>query len=201
MDHSVIGQLLEQYGYLAVLVGALLEGETILLIAGFAAHRGYLDLGLVICVAAAGGFLGDQGFFWLGRLRGRAVLARWPKLQVHSGKVNALLERHHSWIIVGIRFIYGLRTAGPILIGMSEVGALRFAAFNLIGAILWASLIGGAGYLFGQALELMLGNIRRYEELALAALVAVGILAWAYQRSRVRRQEAANDTHPQPPPS
>jgi membrane protein DedA with SNARE-associated domain len=191
MDHSLVGQLLQQYGYLAVLVGALLEGETILLIAGFAARRGYLDLGGVIAVAATGGFLGDQGFFWLGRLRGNAVIARWPKLQSHSGKVNALLARHHAWIIVGIRFMYGLRAAGPILIGMSEVGALRFAAFNLIGAILWAVLIGGAGYLFGQALELVLGNIRRYEELAFAALVAVGILAWVYQRARARRRDDA----------
>jgi membrane protein DedA with SNARE-associated domain len=190
-ESSLVGQLLQQYGYLAVLVGALLEGETILLIAGFASHRGYLDLGGVIAVAAAGGFLGDQGFFWLGRLRGNAVIVRWPKLQLHSRKVNALLERHHTWIIVGIRFMYGLRVAGPVLIGMSEVGALRFAVFNLIGAILWAVLIGGAGYLFGQALELALGNIRRYEELALAALVAVGILTWAYHRFRARRLDGS----------
>ena len=53
---------------------------TILLIAGFAAHRGYLDLVGVVAVAATGGFLGDQAFFWLGRLRGKAVLLRWSKL-------------------------------------------------------------------------------------------------------------------------
>jgi len=194
MDHSLLAQLLQQYGYLAVLAGAFLEGETILLIAGFAAHRGYLDFGGVVAVAAAGGFLGDQTFFWLGRLRGKAVLARWPKLlQMHAGKVNALLARHHSWIIVGIRFMYGLRVAGPVLIGMSEVGALRFAAFNLTGAILWAALISGAGYLFGQALELVLGNIRRYEELALAALVAVGILLWGYHRFRAWKRERSTE--------
>jgi membrane protein DedA with SNARE-associated domain len=191
VESSLIAQLLQQYGYLAVLVGAILEGETILLIAGFASHSGYLNLGGVVAVAAAGGFLGDQAFFWLGRLRGNRVIARWPKLQAHARKVNTLLERHHSWIIVGIRFMYGLRVAGPVLIGMSGVGPLRFAAFNLIGAILWAALIGGAGYLFGQALELMLGNIRRYEELALAALVAVGILTWLYQRSRARKQSGS----------
>ena len=191
MESSLVAQLLQQYGYLAVLVGAILEGETILLIAGFASHRGYLNLGGVVAVAAAGGFLGDQAFFWLGRLRGKAVIARWPKLQLHASKVNALLERHHSWIIVGIRFMYGLRVAGPVLIGMSGVAPLRFAAFNLIGAILWAVLIGGAGYLFGQALELVLGNIRRYEELALAGLVAVGILTWMVQRSRARKQSGS----------
>jgi membrane protein DedA with SNARE-associated domain len=188
MDHSLLAHLLQQYGYLAVLAGALLEGETILLIAGFAAHRGYLDFGGVVAVAAVGGFLGDQAFFWLGRLRGKTVLVRWPKVRMHAGKVNALLARHHAWIIVGIRFMYGLRVAGPVLIGMSEVGALRFAAFNLAGAVLWAALISGAGYLFGQALELVLGNIKRYEELALAAVVAVGILMWGYHRFRARKK-------------
>ena len=50
----------------------MLEGETILLIAGFASHRGYLNLGGVSPWRQTGGFLGDQGFFWLGRLRGNA---------------------------------------------------------------------------------------------------------------------------------
>ncbi len=188
MEHSLVAEFLQQYGYLAVLVGTVLEGETILLIAGFAAHSGYLNIGLVVAVAAAGGFAGDQAFYWLGRLRGNAVIARWPKLQRHARKVNTLLERHHSWIIVGIRFMYGLRVAGPVLIGMSDVPPLRFAAFNLIGAILWAALIGGAGYLFGQAVELVLGNIRRYEGLALAAVAAVGILFWLFQRARAKRK-------------
>ena len=42
-------QLLTDYGYWAVFVGSLLEGETILILAGFAAHRGYLSLPLVMC--------------------------------------------------------------------------------------------------------------------------------------------------------
>lgn len=185
-ETSLAGQLLQQYGYAAVLIGALLEGETVLLMAGFAARRGYLDPATVVAVAVAGGFLGDQAFFWLGRVRGERVIARWPPLQVHAQQVNALLERHHTWIIVGIRFMYGLRVAGPVLIGMSGVGALRFAALNLAGAVLWAGTIGETGYLFGQALELVLGDVRRYELAALALLAAVGIGVWISCRPRKR---------------
>ena len=36
-----LAALVTQYGYAAVAVGCLLEGETVLLLAGFAAHRGY----------------------------------------------------------------------------------------------------------------------------------------------------------------
>ncbi|MDD2409055.1 MAG: hypothetical protein PHF02_09530, partial [Tepidiphilus sp.] len=59
--------LVSQYGYLAVFVGCFLEGETILLLASYAARRGYLDPWLVWAVAAFAGTLGDLFFFWLGR--------------------------------------------------------------------------------------------------------------------------------------
>jgi membrane protein DedA with SNARE-associated domain len=60
-------QLLADHGYLAVLIGSLLEGETILVLAGFAAHQGHLSLPLVLAIAFVGGTFGDQIFFWLGR--------------------------------------------------------------------------------------------------------------------------------------
>ena len=55
-------QLLTDYGYLAVFAGSLLEGETILVLAGFAAHQGYLSLELTVAIAFVGGTLGDQVF-------------------------------------------------------------------------------------------------------------------------------------------
>lgn len=51
--------LIAAHGYWALALGAFLEGETILVLAGVAAHRGYLDLRLVILVAFAGSLLGD----------------------------------------------------------------------------------------------------------------------------------------------
>ena len=69
--------LLATYGNLAVAVGTFLEGETILLMAGFAAHCGYLDLSKVILVAW-GGLLGDQFYFFLGQRYGDRILARFP---------------------------------------------------------------------------------------------------------------------------
>jgi len=69
VDYSTIRGLIDHYGYLAVFVGTILEGDTVLMLAGFAAHRGYLSLPLVLGAAALGGFLGDQFWYWLGRTR------------------------------------------------------------------------------------------------------------------------------------
>jgi membrane protein DedA with SNARE-associated domain len=52
--------LVEQYGYAAVFVGALAEGESVLLAAGFAAHRGLLHLPTVVATAAVAATIGDQ---------------------------------------------------------------------------------------------------------------------------------------------
>jgi membrane protein DedA with SNARE-associated domain len=65
-----VAALVQDYGYYAVFVGALLEGETVLAMAGYAAFEGYLKLERVILIAAIGGFLGDQFFFYLGGCAG-----------------------------------------------------------------------------------------------------------------------------------
>lgn len=67
---------------------------------------------------------------------------------------------------------------------MGRVEAVRFLFLNFIGATLWAPLIAGAGYLFGEALELLLHDIHRYEKLILAAFICFGLGAWAVRRLR-----------------
>lgn len=184
MEALNLQQLIEQYGYLAVFIGALLEGETVLVIAGFLAHEGYLSILLVLGIAALGGFIGDQFFFTLGRLRGRQFLARFPSIQARAARVETLVVRYQNWLIILIRFMYGLRVAGPVMLGMTKVSHVRFAIVNLIGAIIWAVLIGGAGYLFGQAVSMFLHDARHYEALALATLILLGIGVWLYRRHR-----------------
>jgi membrane protein DedA with SNARE-associated domain len=184
MEPSHLQDLIQHYGYLAVFIGTLLEGETVLIMAGFAAHRGYLDLGWVVAVAAVGGFAGDQVFFMVGRARGRQVLARFPAIQAQSARVEQLVNRYHTWLIIGVRFMYGLRIAGPVLLGMSDVSYLRFAVLNLLGALIWATLIGGAGYLFGHAVELFLEDAKRYEAVVLGLILLGGIGVWLYRKTR-----------------
>ena len=168
-------QLLADYGYLAVFAGSLLEGETILVLAGFAAHQGYLSLQVVLAIAFAGGTLGDQIFYWLGRTWGQALLDRLPRSEDRVAQVKKLLERHDAPLIVGIRFMYGLRIIGPIAIGTTDVSPWRFAGFNMLGAAIWAPLVAGAGYLFGDALGLLDVDVKHFESVVLALIVGVAV--------------------------
>jgi len=173
-----IAGLIHSYGYAAVGLGAFLEGETVVLAGGAAAFHGYLALHAVIAVAALASFLGDQAFFCLGRRYGTLLTARFASLQPRAARVSALLERHHVPLILAVRFMYGLRIAGPVAIGMSKVHWRRFFALNLTGAVAWASIVAGLGYGLGQGLAVALGSFDRDEMWLLAALLLPAALWW-----------------------
>lgn len=177
--------LIAQYGYLALLLGTVAEGETVLVLAGYAAHEAYLDLGWVVVVASLGGFAGDQAYFWMGRRQAPWVFRRFPALRARVDRVQGYLRRFEAWVIVGIRFMYGLRIAGPIVIGASGVSAWRFALLNGVGACLWAVLFASAGYWFGPAMVTALEQGSGLARIiaAVAGLVLAG-LWWRRRRGR-----------------
>jgi membrane protein DedA with SNARE-associated domain len=182
-----LAALIQTYGYPAVFAGTLLEGETVLALAGLAAHRGYLALPSVIAIAALGGFLGDQIYFLIGRRSGARVLARFPRLAPGIARIQRLLERHGAPIVVLVRFLYGLRAVGPIAIGMTGMHWAQFAALNALGAAVWATLFASLGYLVGEALTRVLGDLQRIEVALFAAVAIAGLAAALIVRARRRR--------------
>ncbi len=184
--------LIETYGYLALLIGTFLEGETILVVAGFAAHQGYLKLPWVIVCAFAGTLVSDQLFFLLGHKKGRRVLTRWFSWEKRAQKVQALLDRYQVLVVLGFRFLYGLRNVTPFVIGASGFNPRRFLVLNILGAALWSVVVGCGGYLFGHVLETILQDFKKYELWALTGLIVGGLVLWVGSLIvRYRRQAQA----------
>ncbi|HYR36583.1 MAG TPA: DedA family protein, partial [Burkholderiales bacterium] len=155
-----MSELIAQFGYFAVFVGTFLEGETVLALGGVAAAYGYLSLPGVMAVAVLGAFLGDQTAFFIGRRYGRRLIARFPALAARAPRVQALIRRWDAPAVIVLRFLYGLRIAGPIVIGTCGISPWRLAFFNFIGTLLWAPLVAGIGYVAGQALEHWIGRLK-----------------------------------------
>lgn len=190
-------ELVSTYGYLAVLIGTFLEGETILVIAGFLCHREYLQLPGVIAAAFIGTVAGDQLFFHLGRRSGLQGLAARPRWMPRAMRVRRLIVRHQIWLILGFRFLYGLRTITPFMLGASHIRPMRFLAFNVVGAFVWACAFGSLGYALGQTLHAMLADIKRYELIVAVLLVCVLLTAllMRWRRSvKGERSEASPGT-------
>ena len=178
-----LATLIAAHGYWILALGCLVEGEAVLVLAALAAHRGYLNPVAVVTIAAACGFASNQFCFWLGRRHGTALLQRWPALATHSAQIRRLIGRHASLAAFAVRFAYGIRIAGPMLIGATSMPALRFAVLNALSAIAWALLVGGIGWLFGEAAEKIFGHLAHVEGWLFAVLI-VALVAWRLLRHR-----------------
>lgn len=178
--------LVANFGYIAVFIGTFLEGETVLALGGVAAAHGYLAFWAVVATAVVGGFLGDQACFFIGRRYGRRILARYPRLAARAPRVQALLARWDAGAVILLRFCYGLRIAGPIVIGTLHVSPWRLALFNLIGVLIWAPLVAGVGFLAWGAIEHWLGRLRHAQLGFLMMAVLALTVVWAAARWRRR---------------
>ena len=180
--------LLHKYGYLAVFIGTFLEGETILVMAGFFAERGYLDIFVVAIVAALGAYIGHVFWFFMGRRYGVKLLDRFPKMKQHFGRGIRLFERYGATAIIITQWLYGLRITCAVIIGISRISVLKFLIFEAISVAIWAVAISAAGYFFGAAVERVLGRAAHIEKYGLIILVVAAIGVWGYHKWKERRE-------------
>src|SRR5437867_9881699 len=183
--------LLHKFGYYAVFIGTFLEGETILVMAGFFAERGYLEIVAVMLVAAAGAYVGHVFWFWLGRTQGVKLLDRFPRMKKHFGKGIRIFERYGAPAIFITQWLYGLRITCAVIIGISKISTVKFLVYEAITCIIWAIIIASAGYVFGTAVERILGRAAHIERYGLIVLVAVGLGVWLYHRWKEKRENDA----------
>lgn len=168
--------LIVQYGYLALFIGTFLEGETILIIAGYLAQDGILDLPLVILAALLGSFGGDQTFFFIGHFKGTSFLDKRTSLHLKAAKAFKMLHRHQIAVILGFRFLYGIRNVTPFVIGSSGYSPLRFFVLNFIGALVWAISFACFGYHLGTMAEALLDDVEHYEKLAFGVVCVIALV-------------------------
>ena len=179
--------LLHHFGYLAVFVGTFLEGETILVLAGFLASRGDLSIYVTLAVAAAGSWIGHVFWFWLGRRYGASLVRRFPRFERQIGRSLGLIERYGVSAIFLTQYLYGLRIASAVVFGLSRIRQRTFLIVQAVSCVVWACLIGLLGYFFGRAVERMLGEAEEIEKWAILFILLVGTGIYLYHRLRERR--------------
>ncbi len=145
---------LDQYGYLALLVGTFFEGETAILVASSLIYRGLFDFPITILVAFLGSFISDWIYFLIGRLNGKYFLAKRPGLQVKVEPVAKFFRKHQLQILFSYRFLYGFRIIIPLIVGMSGLSPARYLFYSTLTGLMWATLVSTAGYWVGRLLNL-----------------------------------------------
>lgn len=187
-----IVDLLARYGYAVVFVGVFLEnagvpvpGETALLAGAALAHSGRLSLVWVIVTAIGGATLGDNLGFWIGRRGGRSLAERYGGrvglTRARLALFDRFFVRHGAKTVFIARFVTGLRVVGAVLAGGSGMSWRTFLFYNATGAIVWATVVGTAGYLLGQSwavLEQWIGRTSLAGLAVVLVLTAIIIARW-----------------------
>mgnify|MGYP001087575378 CR=1 FL=1 len=182
--------VVRDYGYLALFIGTFLEGETILLVAGFLAFSGQLDLHMCILTAFLGSLSGDQTAFYIGRFKGKQFVESRPKWKCRVQRVHQMLERFHEVLILTFRFFYGLRNLTPFILGTTDISGLKFFVLNAIGAAIWALTFGYAGFFFGTVVASVLKDVHHIEMIILIVAACAGLLIWYLKRRKRLKAEA-----------
>ena len=146
------------YLVIALIVAAdsvfpILPGETAVMTGGILAANGHMILPLVILAAFAGGVIGDNGSYWIGRVLGARARRRFfssDKALRRLAWAETQLELRGGPIILAARFIPGGRTATMFSAGSLEMPWRRFIAADALAAGVWALYATGIGYLGGE---------------------------------------------------
>jgi len=201
----MLSHFFARYGYWVIFLGVMLEnaglplpGETVLLFGGFLAFQGKVRMPAVVGAAIAGATLGDSLGFLIGRYGGTALVEgtvrRYGWLRARYDAAHQLFLRYGHWAVFTARFIAGLRVFSGILAGVLLMPYPRFLFFNFTGAVCWAFVIGGAGFMFGSSWERVASFLAQVDRavlvIALGLAAAVTVLHWMRVRKRAPRRQA-----------
>lgn len=154
-----------------------LPGDSLLFLSGILAAGTVLDLSGLLITYVVAAFLGYQLNYILGRNLGFPLIYRHFSGTITERHLEKSRDFYRRWgnlaITIG-RFVPVIRTIIPFLAGISHMNVRSFTVYNILGALLWPSVVCGFGYLCG-----ILPWIDAYREgilLLVSALFTLGIL-------------------------
>lgn len=136
-------------------VGFFLPGDSLLFTAGFLASQGYLHIVPLMILSFVAAVAGDSVGYAFGRRVGPAIFRREDSLLFHKDHIErarVFYERHGGKAIILARFMPIVRTFAPILAGVGRMRYGMFAAYNIIGGLLWTIGLSGLGYFLGNTI-------------------------------------------------
>jgi len=181
------------YGLMAVvfaetglLIGFFLPGDSLLITAGLFAAKGDLDIRFLVPSLILSAIAGNATGYAIGKRTGKALYSRPDSLlfrREHLQMTHDYYEKHGGITIILAQFIPILRTFAPVVAGVAEMGYTRFAAYNVVGAILWVASMTLAGYALGSIVP----NIEQRIHYVVAVVIAISLLPPAIAWFRRRR--------------
>ncbi|MGE4798828.1 DedA family protein [Yersinia hibernica] len=173
-----------------LVVTPFLPGDSLLFVAGALASLPSNDINVHVMVAlmVTAAILGDAINYTIGRVFGEKLFSN-PDSKIfrrsYLDKTHQFYEKHGGKAIILARFVPIIRTFAPFVAGMGKMSYRHFAAYNVIGALVWVLLFTYAGYLFGNV-PIVQNNLK----LLIVVIIVVSILPGVFEVWRHRRAAA-----------
>ena len=200
MAHPIV-ELIAQYGLLLVFINVLVEqaGAPVpavptMIVAGALAQADRLPLGGVLLVAVVACLLADFAWYAAGRHFGGGVMRTLCRISLSPDSCVKQSElRFQRWrggVLLLAKFVPGLSTVAPPLVGAMGLRPAPFALFDGLGSLLWVGVAVCLGYVFANQIDYVLGALASAGSVALlllGCLLAIYIVAKWWQRHRLLR--------------
>jgi membrane protein DedA with SNARE-associated domain len=177
-----------RYGLWAVFLGATLEGDVSVILAGVLAHLGFFSLPGAIVTGACGGIVADVACYVIGRTHAAAI--RDSAIYRRVGPfVERLAQRIGPGEVALARFLYGTRVASMLVWGMYALPVVRFAVLDVIGCTLWSIVLSSLGFVTSSSAAMLIGKFKRAERwLLVSVLLATGAVIASHRLARRLRR-------------
>ncbi len=170
------------------LLGFVLPGDSLLIIAGILASQGVLNIWLLLPMLFIAAVFGDNLGYYTGEKFGKKLMNKDKFLflrREHLEKAKKFFDEKGHIAITLCRFVPAVRTFVPIVAGASEMDRKIFFKFNLLGGFLWAVVITLVGYLFGKVLPVEV--IDKYLTLIIIGIVLLSLIPIAIEKVKSRK--------------
>jgi len=172
-------------------LGVPVPEETVLLVAGFLAGRGELALRMLYLVGVGSAVTGDCCGFLFGRTGGQHLLERLAQrftfVRRRYNRLQTFFQTHGAKAVFMARFVAGARfMAGPMA-GAAGMSFWRFLGWNVLGALIWCSIVITVGYVVGDELDWIARLVRtagHWVAVGFFLLLLIVVLFWREHRQR-----------------
>ena len=164
---------IQDYGYIALFLYSFGGGMLALAVAGVFAAGGSLDINIVIFVAIVSNTIGDGFLFYIARSNKQYANDMMKKHERKIQLAHRMMEKYGWGAIIFQKYIYGIKTLIPLVIGLTQYDSKKFMIFNFIGAIIWALVVGLSAYFLGDVVTNSLEEYKTYGIVILLSLLAL----------------------------
>jgi len=176
-DHA---PYLISYKYFFLFLGGLIEGMNVLVLAGFIASSGQINLWVILPILIFAHFLNGCGWYLVGYLGGAKALDKWGhKNKISHQVINRIeeyFEKYSGRAIMFAKFTFSLEIATMILSGSLKYNLKKFFKYNLYGSIGWVFMTVFIGYFFAESFKIFFSFIKDFTLFLIFLAIAIALI-------------------------